>query len=349
MATAVFEFARSTAALAPPPTAPTVYQYPEGWLEFVPLGAGRFRLQVRPRLDGAFLARDIVETTLPPSVVHEIARCEGFAWTAEAVARHENPAALEHRLSRHLFSYFSPTHFRSRRVLDFGCGTGASTLSLARLLPDSAIVGLDFDAARLALARAIAAQRAGTRAVSFVQSPSPATLPADIGMFDYVVFSEAFHHLLPAERRTLLPLLWKLLRPGGALIVHHSPHSWFPLESCASGLWMLNYLPDRTAGFLARWFSSIDEEANRERDWEDLLRAGLRGVSEPEILGLLPANAEVLQPVVQHSRALYWRDGVTTPGWSAAAIPVSAVLGWMDRRWGVVPTRYLDLVIAKHG
>jgi len=57
MATAVFELAPSTAALAPPPTAPTVYQYPEGWLEFVPLGAGRYRLHVRTRLEGAYVAR----------------------------------------------------------------------------------------------------------------------------------------------------------------------------------------------------------------------------------------------------------------------------------------------------
>jgi len=275
-----------------------------------------------------------VETSLPPSVIQKIARCEGFAWTAEAVARHENPAALEHRLTRHLFSYFSPIQFRGHRVLDFGCGTGASTLSLARLLPDSAIVGLDFDEARLTLARSIASRRTEARTVSFVQSPSPSTLPAELGMFDYVVFSDALHHLLPTERRTLLPLLWKLLRPSGTLIVHHSPHSWYPIESCASGLWLLNYLPDRTAGFLARWFSSIDEEANRERDWEDLLRAGVRGTSERQILDLLPANAEVLQPVVQHSRAAYWREGVSGPGWSIAAIPASAALGWMDRRWG---------------
>ncbi len=126
------------------PTAPTVFQYPDGWMEFVPV-AGGFKVGLRPRLSGGFIALDNVDTWFPPEVVRQIAVCHGFAWTGEVIARHQDPGYLERILKRQLFSYFPPSTFTGKRILDFGCGTGASTFCLSRLLPDCQITGVDFD------------------------------------------------------------------------------------------------------------------------------------------------------------------------------------------------------------
>ena len=135
----------------PLPTAPTVFQYPDGWMEFVPVPGG-FLVGLRP--SGSATREDIL-TWFPPDVVRGIAATHGFARTAEVIARHQDPPHLEHILQHQLFSYFTPAQFAGKRILDFGCGTGPSTFCLARLLPDSEVIGVDYDPARLALAQTL--------------------------------------------------------------------------------------------------------------------------------------------------------------------------------------------------
>ena len=184
------------------PTAPTVFQYPEGWLEFVPV-AGGFRVSLRPHQPGGFVALEDVVTWFPPDVVRGIAASHGFAWTGEVIARHQDPYYLERILKHQLYSYFPPSAFAGKRVLDFGCGTGASTFCLAHLLPDSQVTGIDFNQARIALARRIAGL-ADLPNVSFLDSPSPLELPEGLGSIDFIVMSAALQHMLPLERRIVL-------------------------------------------------------------------------------------------------------------------------------------------------
>ena len=316
-------------------------------MEFVPVSGG-FHIGLRPRLSGGFIALENVATWFPPDVVRQIALCHGFAWTGEVIARHQDPGYLERILKRQILSYFPPSAFKGKRILDFGCGTGASTFCLGRLLPESHITGVDFDATRIAVAERIA-ELSDAPNVSFRTSPDSASLPKDIGSMDFIVMCATYQHMLPGERQTLLPMLWKLLSPGGALLVSETSHRWFPLEPDTAGLFLINYLPDRIAGFLARHFSSRDEEANRERDLPALLRAGLRGGSEREILDLLPANTIVRQPAVQHNRGDYWKDGGDVPGLGLLRSLAAGLFRWTDRRWGVVPSKHLDVVIAKWG
>lgn len=90
------------------------------------------------------------------------------------------------------------------RVLDFGCGTGWSTLMLARMGMD--VVGMDISASALEIARqtaedASALQSCAGRPPRFELFPGEA-IPFDDGYFDAIVVFEAFHHL-PNPRRVL--------------------------------------------------------------------------------------------------------------------------------------------------
>jgi SAM-dependent methyltransferase len=88
------------------------------------------------------------------------------------------------------------------RVLDFGCGTGWSTIMLARMGLD--VVGMDISTAALDLAREAAASGLippGGRCPRFEPFPG-GRLPFDAGHFDAVVVFDAFHHL-PNPRRVL--------------------------------------------------------------------------------------------------------------------------------------------------
>ena len=113
--------------------------------------------------------------------------------------------------------------------------------------------------------------------------PEPGELPADVGTFDFVVMSANYEHLLPDERRELMPLIWSVLRPGGVLFLNQTPHRWFPLESHTTGLPLINYLPDRVTSRAAR----LSKRIPASDDWPTLLRKGIRGGSVTEVLATL--------------------------------------------------------------
>ena len=101
-----------------------------------------------------------------------------------------------------------------QRVLDLGCGTGATSLVAKRAQPGIELVGLDPDAKALARARS-KATRAGL-AIAFEQGFGDA-LPFPAASFDRVLSSFMFHHLESAEKPAVLRELHRVLRPGGSL------------------------------------------------------------------------------------------------------------------------------------
>src|SRR3954454_19737786 len=72
------------------------------------------------------------------------------------------------------------------RVLDAGCGTGLTSLGLARLNPGAAVLGLDFSPGSLELARR-RAEAAGLAGVAFREHDLHQGLPGSLGPFDFVV------------------------------------------------------------------------------------------------------------------------------------------------------------------
>ncbi len=120
--------------------------------------------------------------------------------------------ALLRRLSRWLPSTGDgPTG----RVLDVGCGTGHTTVALARHLPRVRLVGIDLSSAALEIARAHA-DAAGVDHIHFVQADASA-LPSELGVFDVILGLGVLHHM-PAPDRALARLLPHLVE-GGRLVL----------------------------------------------------------------------------------------------------------------------------------
>ena len=101
-----------------------------------------------------------------------------------------------------------------QRVLDLGCGTGATTLVAKRAQPGIDIVGLDPDAK--ALARATRKAARDRLAIDFQQGFGDA-LPFADGSFDRVLSSFMFHHLESGQKPGVLREVRRVLRPGGRL------------------------------------------------------------------------------------------------------------------------------------
>jgi SAM-dependent methyltransferase len=170
-------------------------------------------------------------------------------------------------------------------------------------------VGVELEPAYVELARERAAHRG--LPIEFHLSPDALRLPEDIGRFDAISFSAVYEHLLPAERPRLLELLWSALEPGGTLFINQLPHRYFPFEHHTTGLLGINYLPKALALIAARRFSA---RVSTDEPWGSLLRRGIRGGTQGEILGCLnaftPGQVEVLKPrlpAVSDHADLWWR------------------------------------------
>ena len=116
----------------------------------------------------------------------------------------------------------------------------------------------------------------------------PAKLDQLDGSFDLINLNAVFEHLLPAERRSLLPELWRRLANNGRLVLTETPWRWFPIETHTTSRPLMNYLPDRLALAVARrsghygpdltWTSRIaprNSRRNRRRN-DRLHRRGRR-------------------------------------------------------------------------
>jgi 2-polyprenyl-3-methyl-5-hydroxy-6-metoxy-1,4-benzoquinol methylase len=231
----------------------------------------------------------------------------------DEIARDEDRNYVERYLRYAMFSYVEEGQFEGKRLLDFGCGAGASTMILYRMLPDTEIVGVELVEGQIAVAKARASFY-GAESIRFLVSPGPEELPPDLGMFDFVSFSAVFEHLLPAERPILMAKVWSILRPGGILFVNQIPHRWFPLEFHTTGLPLVNYLPRSLAHPAARWLS---KRVGRDESWEALLRKGFRGATETDVLNAIRSDPTAT-PVVLSPSATNLADRVDV--WYASSM-----------------------------
>ncbi len=103
-----------------------------------------------------------------------------------------------------------------QRALDLGCGTGTLGILLLRQYPHARVVGLDRDAGMLWRAQT-KARRAGTP--MHLDQGTAVQLPYVDGGFDWVMASLMLHHLLPADQRQALREAFRVLRPGGQVLV----------------------------------------------------------------------------------------------------------------------------------
>ena len=167
-----------------------------------------------------------------------------------------------------------------------------------------------------------------------------------MGEFDLIVFSAVFEHLLPGERKVLMPQIWNLLAPGGRLFVNQTPHRYFPFEGHTTGLPLINYLPKSLAAPFAQRFSKRNLEQD---DWPTLLRKGIRGATEGEIVRSLgpDANAALEDPIrFGGNRASVWYSQ-TGPRFRALKAVLRQVLRGVHLLTGSMVTPNVAITVRK--
>ena len=269
----------------------TVFERDDGVVEIQSTSKGN-HIECKPKA-GVVCPRREWTTDYPLDIIEQALAIKGVSDVCDELMREEDPSYIEHAFRWDLLSYVADEAFAGKRVLDFGSGSGSSSLTLARMLPDvGEIVGTELVERFVAFARRRAEFRALSHKITFHLSPDPNQLPSAIGLFDFVILSAVFEHLLPDERKTVVPLVWRHLKPGGILFLNQTPYRWFPHENHTTNLPLLNYLPDS----LARRYAHLSPSTPRGTTWQTMLRRGIRGGTVTEVMRLLGSDAELLRP-----------------------------------------------------
>ena len=324
-------------------------KHPECELVFERLDDGRRRLRVVPLREQYYVHRRSWVTAYDDSTIAAILDAKGPAYLCDELARDEDPHYIRPHLTATITCHVDPQTLAGKRMLDFGCGAGASTLALSQLLPETQFVGIELDHKNLTAARA-RMEFYGLDNVTLLQSPSGDTLPSDLGDdFDAIMLPAVYEHLLPAERKTLVPMIWDLLRPGGFLFIDETPWRWFPIETHTTGLPFINYLPDALA---LRYARSAAGRIPKDVSWTRLLRDGVRGATVEEILHQLGPGAKLLAPCregVDNYVDLWARGYTTAPAGRGAGLKrlVVPLLRTLHRMTGQSWVPYLSLAIQK--
>ncbi len=143
---------------------------------------------------------------------------------------------------------------RPAQLLDLACGSGTLAIALQAACPEAEIHGLDGDAAMLAQARA----KAAGAAIHWQQGLATA-LPYADGQFAMVTSTLFFHHLSRDHKRACLREIYRVLAPGGRLLIA----DWGPPSN-----------PLRRAAFVA--VQLLDGFANTADNVNGLLPALMR-------------------------------------------------------------------------
>jgi SAM-dependent methyltransferase len=233
---------------------------------------GRRRVLVEPALGISVSRRECV-TSYPLDLIRRIVEVKSPAYVCDEICRDEDPNYVELFLRYSLLGYVPADAFAGARLLDFGSGSGASTLVLWRMFPQTEVVGVELEADLIAIAK-MRADYYGLRNLVFLESPDPEHVPPEVGRFSFINLGAVYEHLLPAERPQLLKQLWSILEPGGVFFVNQLPYRFYPIEAHTTGLPFVNYLPDRLAYVAATRFSP---RISSDTSWSELLRRGIRG------------------------------------------------------------------------
>ena len=102
-----------------------------------------YELTLLPRAPDLYLPRKTCRTTFSMDLLLALMERSDFAWLCDTVARHETSPSETAILERQLFGYSTAEDFAEKRLLDFGCGNGASTMTIGRLLPRTEVVGVE--------------------------------------------------------------------------------------------------------------------------------------------------------------------------------------------------------------
>ena len=129
-------------------------QREDGTLLIEELGNGLRKLTAVNATRDAYRSEGFCTTTYPIELIKMFLDRAGIAAVCEVIGRDGD--SITNSIRDLTSAYFNAEDMRGKRILDFGCGGGASTVILAKLFPDSQLIGVELmeDKLQMGMARA---------------------------------------------------------------------------------------------------------------------------------------------------------------------------------------------------
>lgn len=189
-------------------------------------------------------------------IVHLLRGTEGLPRYGEFVQDHlGGPASRLMQFVRYLVPEieYRCGNLKAMRVLDFGCGTGASTVALARRFKE--VIAFDVDEESMEVCRMRLAEHGLESRVALYCAPSLRDVRDQIGPVDLVLMCGVIEHLPLTEtglRREVVQTLFGVLNAPGYLYVYDTPNRLWPVDFHTTGLWWIPWTRPGSPRALAR-------------------------------------------------------------------------------------------------
>lgn len=224
----------------------------------------------------------VEESSAPPPVTHYSERMiealrpyKPGKWLQDELQRADKILAREATiLSRYL-------DIRGKKLLDFGCGAGASSVTWSKL--GASVTGVEPDE-HLAAAAQIRIEEDGVQdSVQILHLPDTSHLPFADGAFQVCVCNAVLEHIAPHERGIYVREIWRVLEPGGWLYITETPNRLCPYDGHSTRLWGIPWMPLSLARRYGIWRGRIEPDKTEA----ELVSMGIRGVTYFEIASAL--------------------------------------------------------------
>jgi 2-polyprenyl-3-methyl-5-hydroxy-6-metoxy-1,4-benzoquinol methylase len=159
---------------------------------------------------------------------------------------------------------------KDARILEIGCGTGASTVALAE--QGARVVGVDINETSLGIARE-RCRLYGLDSVELHLANARNLVSLGIEKYDFIIFFACIEHMTLNEKLESISLTWERAKPGAHLVVLETPNRLWWNDSHTSFLPFYNWLPDDLALHYAKYSprAPFNRQAGPPVDEEKLL------------------------------------------------------------------------------
>lgn len=165
--------------------------------------------------------------------------------------------------------------FAGRRVLDFGASHGPGICALMEL-GAAEVVGVEPVAEWVRAGQPVLAAGGWGARTRLIHVADTRRLPFADASFDLVLVNAVLEHI-PQPRAPYIRELWRVLRPGGHLLVNETPNKYLPRDVHTTGLWWVPWLPREAA----RRYAVLRGRYRADGDWSS---SGWRGLGWWELV-----------------------------------------------------------------